>query len=107
MAKSRLEMLEEFIRTNPDDAFVRYGLAMEYAGLGRHDDALAAFQQLLEAKPDYTAAYYQAGALLARLNRVAEAQAMFVRGIEVATRAGDWHTKGELETALHDLPTKP
>lgn len=107
MTPSRLEMLEEFARANPGDAFVRYGLAMEYAGLGRHDDALAAFRQLLDTKPDYTAAYYQAGTLLARLNRVDEARAMFARGIEVATRAGDWHAKSELETALHALPTGP
>ena len=104
MSESRLEMLQEFLRTNPDDAFVRYGLAMEYAKLGRPDEALAAYQQLLQTKPDYVAAYYQAGVLLTRLNRLAEARATFQRGIEVATRLGDWHTKSELETALHELP---
>lgn len=106
MTKSRLEMLEEFVRTNPEDAFVRYGLAMEYASQGRSDEALAAFHQLLENKPDYTAAYHQAGVLLAKLSRIAEARAMFARGIESATRTGDWHTKNELEIALHELPSE-
>ncbi|MFQ5816408.1 MAG: tetratricopeptide repeat protein [Terriglobia bacterium] len=107
MTKSRLEMLEESARTNPHDAFVRYGLAMEYASQGRSDDAVATFRQLIENKSDYTAAYYQAGVLLARLNHVAEARTMFERGIEAATRTVDWHTKGELEMALHELPPQP
>lgn len=107
MTKSRLERLEEFARTNPNDVFVRYGLAMEYVSQGRSDDALAAFHQLIATKPNYTAAYYHAGVLLARLNRVAEARALFERGIEAATRAADWHTKNELEMALHELPPEP
>ncbi len=104
MSESRLERLEEFLRTNPDDAFVRYGLAMEYAKLGRSDEALAAYRHLLETKPDYLPAYYQAGALLIRLNRLAEARSTFERGIEVAARLQDCHTRSELEVALHELP---
>ncbi len=104
MSKSRLETLEEFVGANPQDAFSRYGLAMEYASQGRADAALAAFEQLLQVKPDYTAAYYQAGKLLAQLKRIEEARRMFQRGIEVANRLGDWHTKSELEIALHALP---
>lgn len=105
MSKSHLERLEEFICTNPQDAFSRYGLAMEYARQGCADEALAAFEQLLQIRPNYTAAYYQAGSLLARLKRVEEARTMFQRGIEVATQVGDWHTKSKLEIALHTLPT--
>ena len=104
MAKSRMEMLEEFVREQPADAFAHYGLALEYAKAGRAEDALALFQKLLGFSPDYTAAYYQTGALLGKLGRVDEARAMFQRGIEVAGRNGDFHTKSELEQALHDLP---
>ena len=104
MAKSRMEMLEEFVREQPADAFAHYGLALEYAKAGRADDALALFQKLLGFNPDYTAAYYQTGALLGKLGRVDEARAMFQHGIEVAGRNGDFHTKSELEQALHELP---
>lgn len=103
MAKSRLEMLEEFVREQPTDAFAHYGLALEYAKAGRPDDALTLFQKLLGFSPDYTAAYYHAGVLLGKLGRVEEARAMFERGIEVAGRHGDFHTRSELEQALHDL----
>lgn len=104
MSKSRLEMLEEFVRQKPNDSFTHYGLALEYASAGRHEDALATFQKLLALNADYTAAYYQAGALLGKLGRVDEARSMFQRGIDVAGRNGDLHTKSELEEALHNLP---
>lgn len=105
MAKSRMEMLEEFVREQPNDSFAHYGLALEYAKASRQDDALALFQKLLSFNPDYAAAYYQAGVLLGRLGRVDEARSMFQRGIEVAGRHGDFHTRSELEQALYDLST--
>lgn len=103
MNKSRLETLEEFVRQQPTDSFAHYGLALEYANAGRPDEAVALFQKLLGFNPDYTAAYYQAGVLLGKLGRVEEARSMFQRGIEVAGRNGDFHSKSELEQALHDL----
>ena len=103
MAKSRLEMLEEFLCQQPNDSFAHYGLALEYVKAGRHDNALALFNKLLGLNPNYTAAYYQAGVLLGKLGRVDEARSMFQRGIEVAGRNGDFHTRSELEQALHDL----
>jgi len=105
MTKSRMETLEEFLRQQPNDSFAHYGLALEYAKAGRGDDALALFQKLLGFNPGYTAAYYQAGVLLGQLGRVDDARAMFQRGIEVAAQNGDFHTKSELEQALHDLPS--
>jgi tetratricopeptide (TPR) repeat protein len=103
MTKSRLETLEEFVRERPTDAFAHYGLAMEYSNAGRAEDALAVFQKLLGFNPNYTAGYHQAALLLTRLGRTDEAQEMFKRGIEVAGRNGEAHSKMEMEEALHDL----
>lgn len=105
MEKSRLQMLEEFVREKPDDSFAHYGLALEYAKAGRNDEALATFQKLLDLNPDYTAAYYQAGVLLAKAGRAEEARTLLERGREVAARQGDFHTRTEMEQALHDLPS--
>ncbi|HXE76165.1 MAG TPA: tetratricopeptide repeat protein [Candidatus Xenobia bacterium] len=103
MAKSRLEMLEEFVRERPTDAFAHYGLAMEYVNARRSEDALATFRKLIGFNPNYSAAYHQAGLLLSRLGRTEEAKEMFQRGIEVAGRNGEAHSKMEMEEALHDL----
>ena len=105
MAKSRLETLEEFARERPADAFAHYGLAMEYVTAGRAEDALVTFQKLLGFNPNYSAAYHQAALLLTRLGRTEEAREMFRRGIEVAGRNGEHHSKSEMEEALHDLST--
>ena len=64
--KTRRQMLEEFVAAKPNDAFARYGLAMECANSG---DAAAAdehFKTLLGSHPDYVAAYFQYGQFLAR-----------------------------------------
>ena len=103
MNQSRLEKLKEFTRSNPTDSFSHYGLAMEYANTGRHEQALETFQKLLAFNPDYTAAYYQAAVLLAKLERVEEARNHFRRGMELAKKQGDFHTLSEMEAALNDL----
>jgi tetratricopeptide (TPR) repeat protein len=101
--KSRLETLEEFVRERPTDAFAHYGLAMEYINAGRPEDALAVFEKLLGFNANYTAGYHQAALLLTRLGRLDQAREMFQRGIEVAGRNGEAHSKMEMEEALHDL----
>jgi tetratricopeptide (TPR) repeat protein len=103
MPKSRLEMLEDFVQQRPTDSFCHYGLAMEYMNAGRHEAALATFNKLLGFNPNYTAAYYHAGVLLGKLERLEEARQMLTRGMEVAARSGDFHTRSEMEEALHDL----
>ncbi|MGH9862951.1 MAG: tetratricopeptide repeat protein [Candidatus Acidiferrales bacterium] len=105
MTKSRLEQLEEFAAQRPTDSFSHFGLAMEYSKAGRAQDALATFHKLLGFNPDYTAAYYHAGVLLAKLGRSEEARQMLSRGLEVASRHNDFHTHSELQQALHDLPS--
>ncbi len=103
MAATRLETLKEFVRERPTDAFAHYGLAMEYLNAGRPENALATFQKLLSFNPNYTAGYHQAALLLTKLGRGDEAREMFRRGIEVAGRNGEHHSKTEMEEALHDL----
>jgi tetratricopeptide (TPR) repeat protein len=100
----RVAAFKAFIERSPDDPFPRYGLAMEYCNQGRKDDARQAFEQLMERFPDYVPAYLMAGGNLAELGDGATAAAVYRRGIEAATRAGDAHARGELEAALAQLP---
>ena len=53
----RIAMLQEILDQSPDDAFARYGLALEYSNSGQTDQALAQFGTLLTKHPDYTAGY--------------------------------------------------
>ncbi len=99
----RRAKLEEFVACNPNDAFARYGLAMECVLGGDDADAENHFRQLLSAHPAYVAGYYHFGQLLARLERSAEARQVWMSGIDVARKAGDTHAQSELQAALDSM----
>jgi predicted Zn-dependent protease len=96
-------MLNEILSQNPDDAFARYGLAMEYSKTGEIDRALQEFGKLLSAHPDYTAGYFMAAQALASANRVDEAKKMLVDGISSARRTGNSHAQSEMTAMLDEL----
>ncbi len=100
---ARLESLLSLAEKEPDNFFVRYGLAMEYARLNRTEDALRTFRDLLQREPLYLPAYLQLGTLLVRCGQMQEAQHTFAEGIRVATQKADWHAKSELEAALENV----
>jgi hypothetical protein len=53
--------------------------------------------------PDYIASYAPAGEVLVGLDRLAEARALYGKGIEACTRQNDAHTRDHLESALDAL----
>jgi len=99
----RIATFKSFIARTPTDPFPRYGLAMEHKGRGELDLAWGCFSELLEKFPDYVATYLMAGGTLAALGRGDEAADVYRRGVAAATRAGDQHARGELETAIAEL----
>jgi predicted Zn-dependent protease len=99
----RVAMLNEILSQNPDDAFARYGLAMEYSKTGEIDRALQEFGKLLSAHPDYTAGYFMAAQTLASANRVDEAKKILVDGISSARRTGNSHAQSEMTAMLDEL----
>lgn len=100
---NRLETLQELVRQNPSDTFARYGLAMEYARAGDFAASAAEYKGLVDAHPEYAAAYYQGGKVLERLGRLEEAREFYRMGIAVTTRLGDSHARDELQGALEVL----
>jgi Tfp pilus assembly protein PilF len=103
MAKTRREQIEEMLVTDPNDPFLRYGLAMEYISAKDDEGAVQHFRELFTVAPTYVPGYLQAGQALVRLGRSAEAAAMFRDGIAVAQQQGDQHALGEMEGMLAEL----
>jgi tetratricopeptide (TPR) repeat protein len=101
--KSRKQQIEEMLADDPNDAFLRYGLAMEYVSAGHDEEAVRCFRQLLETTPDYVPGYMQAGRALERLDRVDEARAIFQAGIAQARQKGDMHAAEEMAGFLDGL----
>lgn len=96
-------MLQQVLAANPDDAFARYGLAMEYTRAGETETALAEYKTLLQKNPDYTAAYFMAAQMLAGAGRTDEAKQFLRDGIASAQRSGNAHAKSEMEGMLQEL----
>jgi tetratricopeptide (TPR) repeat protein len=101
--ESRVAALQEILKDNPNDAFARYALGLEYSGSGDTDTALAEFAKLLEAHPDYTNGYFMSAQALARAERIDEARAMLQKGIESAGRTNNRHALSEMEAMLDEL----
>jgi cytochrome c-type biogenesis protein CcmH/NrfG len=94
--KSRKQQLEEMLADDPNDAFVRYGLAMEHVSAGDDAQAVACFRELLSIDAAYVPAYMQAGQALARLGKTAEARDVWERGVVQARQQGNQHAADEM-----------
>jgi len=101
--KTRRQTLEEFVATKPDDAFSRYGLALECMNDGDPSAADLHFRALLERNADYIPAYLIYGQLLAREQRIEEAKRVLANGIAAAVKKGNEHARSEMQALLTEL----
>jgi len=99
----KIAILKEILAQQPGDAFARYGLAMAYASEGDAVPALAEFDRLLEAHPDYTAGYFMAAQTLVKAERPDEARGRLREGIASAQRTGNQHALSEMQQLLDEL----
>ena len=96
---ARMEKIEAMLAEDPDDAFLRYSLGMEYASAGDDANAVRVFRELV-ARTSYVPAYHMGGQALNRLGKIEEACAILREGIAAARAAGDHHALGEMEGLL-------
>lgn len=96
----RTEILKQMLEVDPSNSFARYGLAMEHVKAGEMDAAVAEFEALLKADPDYSAGYFHGGQTLEKMGRLDEARDYYRRGIAITK---DAHARGELQAALDIL----
>jgi tetratricopeptide (TPR) repeat protein len=101
--KSRREMLEEFVAQDPNDSFSRYALALELEKEGRELEAIPHLQEVIARDPNYIAAYYHLGRMLARMGQIEDARATYRRGLDAASAATDQRTRSEIQEALDML----
>jgi thioredoxin-like negative regulator of GroEL len=99
----RIAILTEILAENPNDAFARYGLAMEFSKSGDVERAMEEFVRLLAAHPDYTAGYFMAAQTLVSANRIDEAKRKLIDGISSAVRTGNTHAQSEMTALLDDI----
>ena len=101
--RERLILLLEHLEGSPDDAFLLYAIAQEYAKLGEVSQAIEYFNHLRSTHPDYIGLYYYLGKLEQQLGRSAEALRVFKEGLEIAKSSGDMHAWSELQRAVDEM----
>jgi predicted Zn-dependent protease len=99
----KLAGLKEILAMDPNNAFARYGLAMEYVSRNETAAALTEFETLLAAHPDYTAGYFMAAQTLAKEDRTPEAITKLKEGIASARRTNNTHAQSEMQAMLDEL----
>ena len=62
----RIETIKEFLKSNPNDNFLRHALALEYIKTGDDEGARKLFEAILHESPDYVGSYYHLAKLLER-----------------------------------------
>jgi len=102
-SKVRRQKLEDFLVQNPNDAFARYGIALDCFRQGELEAADSHFKTLLVNNPDYVPAYQMYAQMLAQNHRVEEAKSVLNKGIESAIRVGNQHARSEMESHLSEL----
>ena len=101
---SRREQLQELLKSDPDDVFLHYALAMECLSDGETIGGLKGLDRVIQRDPDYVAAYFQKGQALATEGETAAAKSALAQGIEVARKIGDSHAEAEMRAFLEALP---
>jgi thioredoxin-like negative regulator of GroEL len=101
--KTRKQQIEEMLAEDPNDTFLRYGLAMEYISAGADAEAVRCFKELLDLAPDYVAAYLQLAQAHIRMGQTQTAREVLTHGIAEAAKAGEQHAREEMQGFLAGL----
>lgn len=88
MSTQRIEVFEQMLSSDPDNAMVLFGLAKEYEKAGRDEDVITALAKYLRLHNDEGNAYGMLARAYERVGKREEARRTYERGIEAATAHG-------------------
>jgi hypothetical protein len=94
---ARRQQIEQMLEKAPNDPFLLYARAMTFVAEGRDEEGISSLTALAESHPDYHAAYFQLGQVLAARGEIEDAKSILERGAAVAAQMGDAKAAGEME----------
>lgn len=97
---SRVSEIKKMLKTDPNDSFLTYALALEYEKAEQPKEAVKVIENLIGRDPNYLGAYYKLGKLYEQGNKLEKAKKVYITGIKLADEKNDYKTKGELEESL-------
>jgi tetratricopeptide (TPR) repeat protein len=99
----RLTQLRNLLESDPHDAFCMYGIAMEHAKTGRHQEAIAWFDRTIETDPAYCYAWYHKARCQFDAGEQHSAAQTLENGIKQAQDLGDQHAVDEMGELLQSM----
>ena len=101
---ARRQKLEQSLAEDPNDTFLRYGLAMQCLREGAVNEGREQLRSLIADHPDdQVVSYQQLGQSYAEAGEREEALAVLNVGILKAKARGDWHAASEMEQLVNSL----
>ena len=102
MNSSRLNQLLDFLQEDPNDPFTLYAIATEYKSSDISKSRMY-FEKLLKDHPDYLPTYYHVAQLYLTLDLRAQAEASFLKGIDLAKAQNNSLALRELQNAYNEF----
>jgi tetratricopeptide (TPR) repeat protein len=99
----RMAQLLAFLEKSPNDCFLLHALGLENLKNNNKLEALNLFERVIAIDPSYVGTYYHLGRLLEIMNKKEKAVNVYEEGIKMAQQKGDFHSLGELRSALDIL----
>jgi Flp pilus assembly protein TadD len=103
MSDERLRSLRQMAEARPEDARLRFGLAVELLNRGQTREGADALRAYLTLVEDEGNGWARLGAALVELGEVEGAREAFTKGLAAAQRRGHESMVEEIEEALEDL----
>ena len=99
----RISQLRNLLDSDPHDAFCMYGIAMEHAKVGSHEEAIAWFDRTIETDPAYCYAWFHKAKSQESTGNEAGAIKTLEDGIVQANTLGDTHAAEEMGGFLQSI----
>ncbi|MDQ3396097.1 MAG: tetratricopeptide repeat protein [Bacteroidota bacterium] len=101
MNESRLNILLQYLKEEPEDPFNIYAVAMEYMNIDV-DKMKLYFDRLLEKHEGYLPTYYHAAKFYAQIDKE-HAESIYKKGIALAQSLRNNHALRELKSAYNEF----
>lgn len=101
--EERARSLERMLEKRPQDARIRFALAVEYLNAERYEDGVRELESYLTYSDDEGNAWGRLASALLRLGRTDEARNAYRKGIAAAERHGHPTMVEEFEAELDGL----
>ena len=88
------------LEKEPEDSFLNYALALEYAKINKLELAISTLATILQKDKNYLGAYYQLGKLYEQNNQKEQAIHTYKSGIAIAQQQSNSKALAELKEAL-------